>query len=130
MHDLPTRPAAELEILMTTRCERAFVLGLDGLRGPAVQETDTPVLDAFFAEAAWTPRAQTVSPSSSYPAWGSLFHGVSPQTHGIGGETPIGEDAAWPSFMKLARQHHPDWTMGAFSCWEPINTDIIEASCS
>ncbi len=110
-------------------CERAFVIGLDGLRGPAVTEFETPNLDTICREGVWSDQAQSVMPSSSYPAWGSMFHGVSPQTHQIGGETPISEDAAWPSFMKLARQAHPDWAMGAFSCWEPINRDIIEDSC-
>ena len=113
---------------MAALCERVFVIGLDGLRGPAIHEADTPNLDAFRADAAWTTTAQTVMPSSSYEAWGSLFHGVSPQTHNIGGPTPITEEVAWPSFMKVARQQHPEWTMGAFSCWTPINTDIIEAS--
>ena len=110
-------------------CERAFVIGLDGLRGPAIHDVETPHIDAICREGAWSSQAQTVMPSSSYPAWGSLFHGVGPDKHLIGGETPISEDAAWPSFMKVARQAHPDWVMGAFSCWEPINRDIIEDSC-
>ncbi|HDZ21835.1 hypothetical protein LCGC14_0225650 [marine sediment metagenome] len=115
---------------MATLCERAFVIGLDGLRGPAVGEAETPVLDAFCAEAAWTDRASSVMPSSSYPAWGSMLHGVGPDKHQLGGETPIAEDAAWPSFVKVARQAHPEWTIGAFSCWGPINRDLIEESCN
>jgi predicted AlkP superfamily pyrophosphatase or phosphodiesterase len=115
---------------MAATCKRAFVIGLDGLRGPAVAEANTPNLDAFCAEAAWSDRARSVMPSSSYPAWGSMLHGVSPDKHRLGGETPIDEDADWPSFIKIARQAHPEWTIGAFSCWNPINRDLIEESCN
>ena len=32
---------------MAALCERVFVIGLDGLRGPAILEAPTPNLDAF-----------------------------------------------------------------------------------
>jgi len=111
---------------MEGRCQRAFIIGVDGLRGPAVAEAETPNIDAVIAEGAATLRARTVMPSSSYPAWGSMFHGVGPDKHRLNNENPAADDAAWPSFLKLARDAHPDWTLGAFSSWEPINTDIIE----
>jgi hypothetical protein len=113
---------------MQGTCDRAFVIAIDGMRGPAVHEADTPNLHSFMAHSAWTVHARTVMPSSSYQAWGSLFHSVGPEKHNCGGSTPIGDDVAWPSFMKVAGQQHPDWVMGAFSCWKPINDDIIEVS--
>lgn len=113
---------------MQATCKRAFIIGLDGLRGAAVAETATPSLDAVFADGVRTLRAQTVMPSSSYQAWGSMFHGVGPDKHQIGGSTPIAEDVAWPSFMKIARRQHPAATLGAYCCWTPIIRDIIEES--
>lgn len=110
-------------------CNRAFILGIDGMRGPAVHEAKTPNIDAFMAKASWTTDARTVVPSASYQAWGSLFHGVSPEKHQCSGATPIQEDVAWPSFMKIARQQHEDWVMGSFCSWGPINEHIIENSC-
>lgn len=111
------------------RAERVFVLGIDGMRGPAVLEADAPNLRAFMKQAAWTADARTVVPSSSYQAWGSLFHGVGPEKHQCGASTPIREDVPWPSFMKVARQQHPDWVMGSICSWGPINDHIIEESC-
>ncbi len=113
---------------MSATCKRVFVIGLDGLRGPAVNETATPNIDALLATGAATLRARTVMPSSSYQAWGSLMHGVDPAKHQCGDIIPIADDVAWPSFLKVARQQCPDATLGAYCCWTPIITDIIEAS--
>ncbi len=97
------------------------------MRGAAVHEAPTPHLDAFMAKATWTTSARTVFPSSSYQAWGSMFHGVGPEKHQCGDE-PFKDDAPWPSFMKVARQQHQEWGMGSFCSWGPINEHIIEDS--
>ena len=115
---------------MRKRCERAFIIGLDGAGGGAVREALTPHIDQLLAEGVWTYSAQTVFPSSSFPAWGAMFHGVGPERHGIDEEHPIAEDVPWPSFLKLARQAWPDGDLASFSCWEPINGRIIEPSCA
>lgn len=112
------------------KCERAFVIGLDGAKGRAVCEAPTPHIDRILAEGVRTYSAQTVYPSSSFPAWGALLHGVGPERHQIDGRHPCAEDVPWPSFLKLARQAWPDCELASFSCWEPINTRIIEPSCA
>ena len=111
-------------------CKRVFIIGLDGLRGPAINETETPNIEAFLKNAAYSTHAQTVMPSSSYQAWGAMFHGVGPETHKIGGKTPITEDVSWPSFLKIAKQQRPELKMGAYCAWTPIIDDIIEKSCA
>jgi predicted AlkP superfamily pyrophosphatase or phosphodiesterase len=110
------------------QCKRVFIIGLDGMRGPAVNETDTPHLDAFMKDGAWTTKAQSVMPSASYQAWGAMLHGVGPDIHQINSKRPIEEDVNWPSFMKVARQECPDAKIGAYCAWTPIIDDIIEDS--
>ena len=110
------------------QCKRVFIIGLDGMRGPAVNETDTPHLDALMAEGAWTINDQSVMPSASYQAWGAMLHGVGPAVHQINSKRPIEEDVNWPSFMKVARQQCPDAKIGAYCAWTPIIDDIIEPS--
>jgi hypothetical protein len=114
---------------MRKPCARAFVIGLDGAGGSAVCEAETPHIDQLLGEGVWSYTAQTVYPSSSYPAWGSLFHGVGPELHRIDEAHPCAEDDPWPSFFKLARQAWPDAELASFSCWAPINGKIIEPSC-
>ena len=114
---------------MPKRCKRAFVIGLDGAIGGAVREAHTPHMDAVFAEGVVTYSATTAFPSASFEAWGAMFHGVGAEKHKLGGDHLCPEDVAWPSFMKVARQAQPETKCAAFSCWEPINTHIIERSC-
>jgi len=110
-------------------CSRAFVIGLDGARGSGVREAATPNIDAFMSGGVKTYSAKTVFPSSSFEAWGAMFHGVGPEKHRLGGEDPCPEAVPWPSFMKLLHQERPGSRCASFSCWEPINSKIIERSC-
>lgn len=108
---------------------RAFIIGLDGAIGRCVKEAQTPVIDDFVAGGAKNYSARSVYPSSSYPAWGSMFHGVGPEKHKLGSPVPCPENVSWPSFMKVLQQQRPDSRLASFSCWEPINSHIIELSC-
>lgn len=110
-------------------CKRAFVIGLDGAIGWAVRKAPTPNIDAVLAEGVVADSATTVFPSSSFEAWGAMFHGVGPEKHKLNGDYPCPEDVPWPSFVKVAKQARPGIECAFFSCWEPINTHIIERSC-
>lgn len=110
-------------------CKRAFIIGLDGALGRSVEKAHTPNIDALLEDGVTTYSAQTVIPSASFEAWGAMFHGVGPEKHKLGGSGPCPEDAPWPSFMKLMRRERPQAMLASFSCWEPINSQIIEQSC-
>jgi len=108
---------------------RVFIIGLDGARGSAASEAPTPHIDALLAKGVRTYSAKTVFPSSSFEAWGSMFHGVKPEKHMISNEHPCPENTPWPSFMKLVKQRYPGCNLASFVAWEPINSRIIELSC-
>lgn len=114
---------------MQKTCKRAFIIGLDGAIGWVVREAPTPCMDVVLAEGVVTYSARTVFPSASFQAWGAMFHGVGPEKHRLNGDHPCPENAPWPSFMKVATQACSATTCASFSCWEPINTHIIERSC-
>ena len=115
---------------MASISKRAFIIGLDGAMGSAVQAAPTPHIDALLADGVTTYSAQTAFPSSSFPAWGAMFHGVAPEQHQIDDEHPCPDSTPWASFMSLARQTWPECQLASFSCWEPINTHIIERSAA
>ena len=112
---------------MPIHCRRAFIIGLDGAMGSAMRRADTPHLDRLLAEGVVTYTARSVYPSYSYQAWGAMFHGVGPEKHAIDEDHPCADDTPWPSFMKAAREARPEFSCAAFSCWEPINTRLLEA---
>jgi len=114
---------------MKEACERVFVIGLDGAIGRTVREAETPNIDELLGDGVVNYSARTVLPSASFEAWGAMFHGVGPEKHRLGGSQPCPEDTSWSSFMKVAKQRNPEIRCASFSCWEPINTNIIELSC-
>jgi hypothetical protein len=103
-------------VLKQEICNRVFIIGLDSAIGRCVKEAYTPVIDAFIAGGTKTYSARTVYPSSSFPAWGAMFHGVGPEKHRLGDPVPCPEDVSWPSFMKLLRQERPDTRIASFIC--------------
>lgn len=112
---------------MGSTCKRAFIIGIDGAIGSAVRRASTPRIDDLLGQGVVTYAARSVVPSASYEAWGAMFHGVGPVTHAIDGQHPCADRTPWPSFMMVAKQARPGTTCAAFSCWEPINTHLLES---
>ena len=106
-----------------------FVIGLDGAIGWAVEKAFTPNIDEILSEGVVTYSARTVFPSSSFPAWGAMFHGVGPEKHKIDGNHPCLDNTPYPSFIKVLKNAYPWFKCASFCCWNPINTHIIEPSC-
>lgn len=117
-------------MLQQGRCNRAFIIGLDGAMSSYVRKAHTPNINALISKGVKTYAARTVLPSSSHEAWGAMFHGVGPEKHKLGiMPEPCPEDVSWPSFMKLMHLERPESRLASFSSWEPINLKIIEQSC-
>lgn len=67
----------------TDICRRVVLTVLDGLRPDAIDTFELPHLLALETEGAWTHSAQTVQPSVTAAAMGSLLTGVHPPDHGL-----------------------------------------------
>ena len=70
---------------VTCPCEIKYVviISIDGLRPDAIEQTDTPTLDALRAQGAYSPMAQAVLPSVTLVNHASMLGGMSPAKHGI-----------------------------------------------
>ena len=69
----------------TCPCQIKYVviISVDGLRPDAIEQTDTPTLDALRAQGAYSPLAQAVLPSVTLVNHASMLGGMSPAKHGI-----------------------------------------------
>lgn len=109
--------------------QRVFFLGMDGA-GNFIQNTETPIIDAFLKKGAFTYTAQAQSPTISAECWGSILHGVTPEKHQLNNEVAATKtfpaDSTYPSIFRLAREAWPEAKLAAFSSWKPINSGIIE----
>lgn len=111
----------------TDTYKHVVILGVDGA-GSFFSKTDTPNMDAIFADGAITYKGITESPSISAECWASLMHGVNANVHGITanaqGSYPI--DSDYPSFFRVVRESDPDAELGSYTTWNTINNLIVE----
>ncbi len=113
------------------KANRVIIIGIDGA-GNFIKDAETPRIHALLERGAYSYEAQTVFPSISAECWGSLLYGVGPDKHGINNDKASRETVPsnfpYSSLFGLSRAQWPEAPLAAFSCWEPINTGIIEAN--
>lgn len=63
--------------------KHVVIISIDGLRPDALEQADTPSLDALRAQGAYNPAAKTVLPSVTLVSHASMLGGMSPEKHGI-----------------------------------------------
>ncbi len=109
--------------------KHVVVVGVDGA-GAFFKEAETPNLDKIFADGAVTYEGITSTPSISAQSWGSLFHGVTPEFHGLDNTItsvrPYPADSEFPSFFRVIREQMPEASLASFCHWNNINIGIIE----
>lgn len=111
----------------TTIYKHVVIVGVDGA-GSFFKDTETPNMDAIFADGAITYTGITESPSISAQSWASLMHGVNCDVHGITansvGSYPL--DSPYPSFFRVIRENDPSAVLGSYTTWNTINNLIVE----
>jgi len=109
--------------------KRIAILGVDGM-GNFNARADTPCMDELFANGAVTYDALTSVPTVSAECWGSILHGVGPETHGltnaIARRAPYDVNSPYPSIFRIAREAMPEAELASICNWSPINSGIIE----
>lgn len=63
--------------------KHVVIVSIDGLRPDALEQADTPTLDALRTQGAYSPAAQAVLPSVTLVNHASMLSGMSPAKHGI-----------------------------------------------
>lgn len=111
--------------------DRVIFLGLDGA-GNFNTKLAVPAINNLLESGAYTNYASSVDPSWSAHNWASIFHGVTPDKHGIGNDNiktqAYPEDSQYPSIFKIINQQDPKAKLASFAQWNPINTGLIERS--
>lgn len=87
-----------------TSVQRVILILIDGLRPDAIEQTDTPALHRLMLSGAYTLSARSVSPEITLPCHVSLFHSITPQEHGVQGNTwqPLEKEA--PGLVEVIRR--------------------------
>jgi predicted AlkP superfamily pyrophosphatase or phosphodiesterase len=141
-----------LGALLAQDVEHVVIVSIDGLRPDFyLGDYETPTLKTMMREGVYAREAESVFPSSTYPAHASILTGVRPWKHGIGANTQWGENGStrdWHWFAKdlksrtlwdagrekgrkVAITYWPtsvgaeaDWVLGEI--WDPDNKDTVK----
>ncbi len=121
-------PEKRTDTPIDAAAKKVLFIGIDGLRGDGIPNSDTPNLDSLTAQGRWTMFASTQLQAStvSGPGWTSMLTGVDADKHGIvenGGWTGIDRD--YPTL--IGRAHSLGLSTLTAIHWFPIQLNIIEA---
>lgn len=116
---------------------RVLVIGIDGLRGDALRETQTPNLDRLIARGVVTYDAiaggvagtETEQQTVSGPGWSTILTGVFANKHGVVDNffrSPNFE--SYPHFFRYLRGIAPDSWLGSVVEWGAIHNYIDRGS--
>lgn len=113
--------------------QHVLLIGIDGVRVDALQQADTPNLDALSESGTVTYDAfaggvlgtPTEQPTWSGPGWSTILTGVWADKHGV--ELNVFDDARfdqYPHFFERIREIEPNAYLSTFVTWAPINESI------
>lgn len=98
--------------------EKLLFIILDGCRPDALQQANTPALDALWQGGAVTWQGRSVMPSITLPCHNTMFRSVLPEVHGVTDNVFNPTAAATPSMIdaaSLAGRH-----VALFFSWEQL----------
>lgn len=109
--------------------KHVIIIGLDGA-GNFYRNTEAPNIRKMYAEGFGTDYCVTTIPTDSAECWGGMLLGVGPKVHeltnGTIDDTPYGHRDEHPTIFRLIRDRYPDYELGSFANWIPINTRIAD----
>lgn len=89
--------------------EHVLVVGVDGLRGDAVGQAETPNMHRLMAEGASTVTAEAVLPTVSAPNWATILMGSEPKTNGIASnDWKRGEGPLFPTIFRALHEQRKE----------------------
>lgn len=124
-----------------------LVIGMDGMGsywtneeyvGAPLPLLNTPNLDRFRSQGAWSYHSRGVMTTVSQPNWGAMTCGAGPEEHGFvanGVEVePITGTGTWfPSVFQAMRDQIPDLLSGVWGSWagfwDLFPHDLVDISC-
>jgi len=103
--------------------ERVVLFVVDGMRPDGILKARTPVLQSLITHGASSLTAQTVMPSITLPTHASMFHGVSPEIHGVTSnlwQTVPPAESGEPVLGIMELVHQAELKAAAFYTWEEL----------
>ena len=104
---------------------KVLFIGIDGVRSDALQQANTPNLDALIATGAYTYDSWCLGITVSGPSWSTIFTGVWYQKHGVTNNSYSGSHFdQYNMFPKLAKAYKPNLYASEVMEWPPLIDNV------
>jgi len=106
--------------------KKVLIIGIDGCRPDALQQANTPNIDALQAQAVYSYYALNDDITYSGPGWSAMLTGVWSPKHGVTDNSFAGSDYEnYPHFIQRVEEYDSDLYTVSISQWHPINNNIL-----
>jgi hypothetical protein len=111
--------------LWASQPRKVLIIGIDGLRTDALQQANTPNLDALIASGFYTYESWHEGITVSGPSWSTIMCGVEFPKHGVTSNSYSGSNYnEYPYFTKRAKECLPDLYQVQIVQWAPMSDNV------
>jgi len=110
---------------MASQKRKVLIFGLDGIRSDALQQANTPNIDALIATGFYTYDSWNMGITVSGPTWSTIFTGVWFPKHGVTDNSYAGSNYnKYPYFLSRAKQVNPNLYGVQLVTWSPMSDQV------
>ena len=111
--------------LWASQPRKVLIIGLDGVRTDALQQANTPNLDALIATGFYTYESWHQGITVSGPSWSTIMTGVEYNKHGVTSNSYSGSNYnTYPYFTKRAKDCLPNLYQVQIVQWAPMSDNV------
>ena len=111
--------------LWASQPRKVLIIGIDGVRTDALQQANTPNLDALIASGFYTYESWHQGITVSGPSWSTIMTGVDYNKHGVTSNSYSGSNYnTYPYFTKRAKDCLPDLYQVQIVQWAPMSDNV------
>jgi len=108
-----------------SQTRKVLIIGWDGVRSDALQQANTPNLDALIAEGLFTYDAWHLGITVSGPSWSTIMTGVWWNKHGVFSNAYTGSNYNdYPYFPTRAKELRPNLKCVQVTEWAPMSDNV------
>jgi hypothetical protein len=111
--------------LWASQPRKVLIIGIDGVRTDALQQANTPNLDALIASGFYTYESWHQGITVSGPSWSTIMTGVDFNKHGVTSNSYSGSNYnTYPYFTKRAKDCLPNLYQVQIVQWAPMSDNV------
>ena len=113
------------QFVMASQNRKVLIIGMDGVRSDALQQANTPNIDALISNSFFTYESYHRGITVSGPSWSTIMCGVEYNKHGVTDNSYANSQYnTYPYFPTRAKSCLPDLYCVQISQWAPMSDNV------